>query len=207
MRRAPPFRFYQITDRRIVGAASLPDVLERLCGAGLRGLQVREKDLDDERFLALLQAILSKIPAGVAVLVNGRIDAAIERGLGVHRPESGPPTSEIRRRIGPDALIGVSCHDLAGCLKAREEGADFVTLGPVFESPGKGASMGLNRFAAVAAEVDLPVFALGGVTAERTAACLAAGAYGVAAISATLGAVRPEDVFEAFHRVLGDAAA
>lgn len=199
----PPFRFYQITDRRLTGDR-LPDVLQQLAAAGLRGLQIREKDLSDGEFLKLVDDILLHLGSSVSVLVNGRADVALARGLGIHRPESGAAVSELRRRLGSEALIGVSCHDLEGCLRAQREDADFVVLGPVFTTPGKGAPMGLDAFGGITSRVRIPVFALGGVTPERAADCLEAGAFGVAAISATLAAPDPAAVLRRFLAVVGD---
>jgi thiamine-phosphate pyrophosphorylase len=203
-RRLPPFRFYQITDRRLVGQERMVAILGDLFRAGLRGLQIREKDLGAAELLDLTDAILRVAPREACVLVNDRADVALARALGVHRPESGLPTAELRRLLGPEAWIGVSCHDLAGCRRAQEEGADFVTLSPVFASPGKGPPLGLEAFREIVQQVTIPVFALGGITPERVRPCLEAGAYGVAAISATLGAEDPVAVATRFARSLGD---
>ena len=78
-------------------------------------------------------------------------------------------------------LIGVSCHDAEDVAAAQ--GADFVVLSPVFAKPGYAPPLGLERFAAMAGEARVPVYALGGVTKENAAACLAAGAAGIAGIS------------------------
>lgn len=202
MPRKPPFRFYQITNRKIVDAEHLPRILGELSSAGLRGLQIREKDLSDEKLLRLTDEILPHLTSDVHVLINDRVDVALERGLGLHRPESGLPTKMLRKLLGEDRWLGVSCHDLPGCLRAQEEGADFVTLAPVFLTPGKGEPLGIKTFQEIVSQLEIPVFALGGVTPDRTPACLKAGAYGVSAISATLGAEKPLAVLKRFQKAL-----
>lgn len=202
MPRKPPFRFYQITDRKLVGEEGLPHILGELARGGLRGLQIREKDLSDEKLLRLVDGVLPHLTPDVHVLINDRVDVALERGLGLHRPESGLPTRMLRKLLGADVWLGVSCHDLIGCLRAEEEGADFVTLAPVFPTRGKGDPLGLDSFRQIVSQLAIPVFALGGVTPKRTPVCMEAGAYGVSAISATLGSDNPQRVLAEFREAL-----
>ncbi|MBD3335078.1 MAG: thiamine phosphate synthase [Candidatus Eisenbacteria bacterium] len=202
MARRPPFRFYQITNRKALAPERLPAVLEDLEQAGLRGIQIREKDLSPGELLHLVDSILRRLRSETILLVNERVDVALARGLGVHRPEASLPVQEIRRRLGSDAWLGVSCHDLDGCRRAAAGGADFVTLSPVFLSPGKGAARGVEWLAGIAASTEIPIFALGGVTPERVHDCLGAGAYGVAAIRATLTADDPAGAMRRFLKEL-----
>jgi len=98
-------------------------------------------------------------------------------------------------------LIGVSTHSIREIRIACEKGADFVTFGPVYATPSKavyGAPQGLRALAEACNNCSLPVFALGGITPERTAEAHAAGAHGIALISAIIASADPESAAKAF---------
>jgi thiamine-phosphate pyrophosphorylase len=99
--------------------------------------------------------------------------------------------ADARAALGPRAWLGVSCHDPSGLRRAADGGADYATLSPVFDSPNKGPALGIERFAAFARAAPLPVFALGGVQARHAEQLRAAGARGLAVISAVFGAADP----------------
>ena len=129
------------------------------------------------------------------VLVNDRLDIAIaERAGGVHLGEnslsigaakqlirSAPPT----QARGESFLAGVSCHSLEAAEVAQRDGADYIFFGPIFATPSKGRfgpPQGAERLEQVCRAVSIPVLAIGGIALENVAACLSAGAAGVAAI-------------------------
>lgn len=176
-------KLYAITDRRLMGADPL-GAIRALCaewGADL-SVQIREKDLSAaelHRWIALLVPHLR----GSRLLVNGRADVArCFDGVGVHLPEDGLSVEEARRVLGPDRPIGVSTHLASDAAARRREGADLVTLSPIFESPGKGPPIGLAPLAEAAAAGG--IYALGGVTRANLDEVLATGVEGVAAIRA-----------------------
>ncbi len=141
--------------------------------------------------------------AGVTLSISRELEVAREVGAdGVHLPESGPPPSAARSALGPAALIGASCHDPRGVSAAAVSGADYVTLSPVFASPGKGAPLGLSRFAEWTRAATLPVIALGGVRAEHVAPLRGAGAAGVAVISSVFAAEDPGNAVRALLAAL-----
>ena len=121
------------------------------------------------------------------LLINDRADIAAAVGAdGVHLTTSSLPPEVVRRTFGDEFLIGVSTHSLEEAGSARRSGADFVVFGPVFETASKreyGEPRGLERLAQVASELaPFPVVALGGLTISNVAACVQAGAQGIAAI-------------------------
>jgi thiamine-phosphate pyrophosphorylase len=182
------WRTLAISDRRSLppqgeeGAAGLARWLRRLADAGIEAVQLREKDLSDGELYGLARQARSLLPPPAALLVNGRLDVALAAGAdGVHLPADGVPVAPLRRRFGPGALIGCSTHSLEEVERARREGADYVTFGPVYPTPGKGPAAG-PRALARAAGLGIPVFALGGVTLQRLEEVAAAGAAGVAGI-------------------------
>lgn len=177
-RGAPGYRF----------EAELEAWLAALDAAGVDGVQVRRKELADRALLALVERVLSALPRSTSVLVNGRLDVAIAAGAaGVHLPACGLPTAEVRRlaqALGVEALVGRSAHHPDEVARARDEGADYATFGPVWATPAKahyGEPPGLAGLERACAH-GLPVLALGGVDRERFAEAAAAGAAGAAGI-------------------------
>jgi len=174
-----------ITDRRTLASGSLIDAITRSLAAGITWIQIREKDLSGRELFELVETV-NKLPNphSSKIIVNTRADVAIAAGAaGVHLPAGSPPARCWRR---PDFLVGVSCHSVEDVRQAEAEGADYVVFGPVFPPLSKSAGLkprGLEDLRRAAAAVRIPVLALGGVTRENSAACLSAGAAGVAAIS------------------------
>jgi len=189
----PTFSLLAIGDRASLGMP-LEDWLRALGAAGVGAVQLREKDLDDRGLYDLTRLARAVLPPSTRLLVNGRLDVALAAGAdGVHLPSDGVPTAPLRARFGPGVLIGRSTHTVAEVERARDEGADYATFGPVWATPGKGAPVGTAELARAAA-AGLPVYALGGVTLERFEEAAAAGAAGIAAIRLFQ---RPADLLEA----------
>ncbi len=156
--------------------------------AGVSLIQLREKSLS-ARTLYALAARSATLARGSAsrVLVNDRADIARAALCdGVHLAANSLQASVVRRAFGPDFLVGVSTHALAEARDARDAGADFVLLGPVFDTPSKrayGRPLGLAALAEAARELaPFTVVAVGGIERENLPLVLAAGASGVAAI-------------------------
>lgn len=184
---------YLITDRRQVGGRGLVSTVDAALRGGIRAIQLREKDVPPPALLALARELRELTTrAEASLLINGRIDVMTAVGAdGVHLRSDGLPTSAVRRIIGPRKILGVSTHSLVEAQRAEEEGADFVTVGPVYETPSKagyGQPMGLAALEAVCRRVRIPVYALGGISRARIREALSAGAYGVAMISEIMSA-------------------
>ncbi len=223
-RRRVPFRLYLITDRNLAArrggvvavAAAALSAASATAGPGAVALQLREKDMEARALYELARALRELCSRyGAALLVNDRVDVAIAAGAdGVHLPANSFALADARRLVGATRLIGVSTHEAGEVGAAAAAGADFAVYGPVYEPLSKasyGAARGAEELgAACRAGAGLPVFALGGITAERiaelggTPALIEGGRpAGVAVIGAVFGADDPA----AATRTLLDALA
>lgn len=141
-----------------------------------------------EAGLALKAALA---PLGVPLIVNDQIDVALAIDAdGVHIGQDDLPVAETRRLIGPGKLLGVSVSDFAELAAVPAEGVDYLGIGPIFPTgtkPDAGAATGFSGFAALAAATTLPTVAIGGIKLGHCADLFAAGADGVAVVSAICG--------------------
>ena len=177
-----------VTDRALCGGAEgLVAAVEAAVSGGANVVQLREKDLPPAELLALARRLRDVTRGRALLLVNGPLEVAVAAGAdGVHLPEGAP--MPLRPRGG--LLVGRSIHSLEAARRAEGEGAGYLVAGPVYETrshPGVRPA-GPALIEEIARAVDVPVLAIGGVTAERVEAVVRAGASGVAAISAVFAA-------------------
>jgi thiamine-phosphate pyrophosphorylase len=204
----PDFDLYLITDRHQTNNRSLTYVIEEALKAGVKAVQLREKDFQTRPLLALAYELRKLTSAyGARLLINGRLDLCLAvEADGVHLRADGLPAERVRSVLGPEKLIGVSAHSVQEARKAQREGADFIVLGPIYFTPSKaayGSPLGPAVLGdARKAGVTLPIFAIGGMTVRQIQEVRSAGADGVAVISAVSTA---KDVHQAvkdfFHRL------
>jgi thiamine-phosphate pyrophosphorylase len=187
-------RLCLVTDRHQTRGRDLVEVVAACACAGLPSVQVRERDLSfaDVAWLCRRIRALRHAPF---LIVNDRVDVALAVGAdGVQRTHASLPVADMRVVADKRVKIGASVHAVHDAVGAAAEGADWVFFGPIYDTPSKrayGAPQGLAALERAAAAVDIPVIAIGGITPERVAEVRAAGARGVAVISAILSADDP----------------
>lgn len=184
---------YLVTNRHQTNGRPLLPLLEEALQAGVRLVQLREKDLDTRSLLKLATEVLHLTHSyGATLLINDRVDIVKSIGAdGVHLPANSLPIYVARQILGTKALIGVSTHTPQEVSTAESQGADFIVLGPVYETPSKrnlGVPLGIQTVEKVARKCQTLLYAIGGLNPERVGEVRKAGAYGVAVISSIFGA-------------------
>lgn len=184
---------YVITDRQQTGGRSLDAVIAEALAGGARAFQLREKDLSARDLCRLAETLLARTrAAGGLLLINDRVDVALGIGAdGVHLTRRSLPPAAARALLRPGMLLGVSCHSREEALEAAEGGTDFVLLGPIFATRSKagfGPPPGPALIRQVRPSVACPLLGIGGITAANAGEVLAAGADGIAVISAVMSA-------------------
>jgi thiamine-phosphate pyrophosphorylase len=181
------FQLCYITDRLGLASQPLLPRIQAAVQAGIDLIQLREKDLPTPKLVKLAEAAIGVCRGTrTKIVINDRLDIAMGLAAdGVHLGGQSLPAKVVRRDAGKNFLIGASCHSLHEALHAEAAGADYLLLGPIFETPSKlryGPPLGLDKLREVTEQTKIQVIALGGITVENTGACLAAGARGVAGI-------------------------
>ncbi len=176
-----------ITDNA-ANSQQIISVVTNACENGVRTVQLRQKNMHARELWQLANKLRQLTAEYRAFLtINGRLDIALAVNAdGVHLSEKDL-SPQVVKKLKPSLTVGVSTHSVESALRAQQEGADYVVFGPIFETPSKiafGPPQGISRLEMVTQLLSIPVIAVGGISFEQAAACLAAGAYGIAAIGA-----------------------
>ena len=164
-------------------------LLDDFLAGGARFIQLRDKTTRTGPLVVLADAAVAHARAsGALLIVNDRADVAKMSGAdGVHVGQDDLPVEDVRRIVGPDAIVGLSTHDRDQIDRASETSATYIAVGPIYGTRTKDtgySARGLDLVGyAVSRAGDRPVVAIGGITLERASEALAAGAASVAVIS------------------------
>ena len=179
---------YAITDRAWLGTRTLPDVVEEVLANGATFLQVREKGLDHDDFLAEARILKKQAERyHVPFVVNDSVEVALECNAdGVHVGQSDIQGRDIRALIGPDKILGISANTVDTALASQRAGADYIGVGAVFGTTTKkdAKNLSVTQLRAVCDAVDIPVVAIGGINAGNLLQLRGSGVDGVAVVSA-----------------------
>ena len=199
-------RLHVLTDAR--GGRAALAVVSAAVAAGAPVVQVRAKDCSDRVLHDFARSVMEICrPFGTTCLVNDRVDVALAVGAaGTHLGADDLPVAVVRRVAGPDHLIGGTARDPRRARELVTEGVDYLGVGPAYATTTKSGlpdPLGPIRVGAVATAVPVPVIAIGGVTAERVAELVAAGASGIAVVAAVSGASDPAAATRRLLQALG----
>ena len=195
---AVDFDLYLVTDRNQTGGRDLLWVLQQALNAGVKAIQLREKDLSGRDLFSLAEKVCKLCQAhNAALFINDRIDVALAvDAAGAQLSQTSLPIATTRALLGPQKIIGASTHSLQEAKEAEQNGADFVLFGPVYFTASKaayGAPQGLPALKAIVDNISLPVYAIGGIKPENIESTKKLGVRGVALISAIVSAESPKE--------------
>lgn len=196
MRRLPDVRLMLVTDPALTARRGLAETVAEAVAGGVTVVQLRDKDAPDATIVDLGRALMAALaPHGIPLIVNDRLRVARALGTaGLHIGQEDGDPAAARAVIGPEAILGLSVTQAeeAGTVDAAV--VDYVGLGPVFTTgskPDAAPPLGLEGFAAVGARLPVPYVGIGGIDAGNAAAVMAAGAAGIAVVSAICAASDP----------------
>ncbi|MCD8074920.1 MAG: thiamine phosphate synthase [Lachnospiraceae bacterium] len=196
-------KLYAVTDRSWLGGRTLYELVEEALLGGVTCVQLREKNLPEEAFLAEAISICRLCRKyGVPFIINDNLEIAQKCGAdGVHVGQDDMCPDEVRRRAGDKMIIGVTAHTVAEAVEAQKRGADYLGAGAVFQTGTKSNTVALSyeTLQAICASVQIPVVAIGGIAKSNLMALAGSGVSGVAVVSAIFAA---EDVRTASAELL-----
>ena len=189
------YSLYLVTDRALARGRPTAEIVQEAVAGGVTCVQLREKDCGTREFLAEARKLLAILrPLGVPLIINDRVDVALACGAdGVHVGQRDMASEDVRRLM-PGALIGLSVESVAQLEAAEAAPVDYYGVSPVFATATKAdaaPALGLAGLERLRALTSRPLVAIGGIDAGNAAAVMAAGADGLAVVSALCAAADP----------------
>ncbi|MCI5500238.1 MAG: thiamine phosphate synthase [Clostridiales bacterium] len=199
---------YAVTDRAWTGRQTLFEQVEDALKGGVTLVQLREKELSDEAFLAEAKALRDLCHRYHApLIINDNLEVALESGAdGIHVGAEDQPVDQIRRRVGPSFIIGATAKTPAQAQAAQAAGADYLGVGAVFPSPTKEQAkrITLADLGTICSSVSIPAVAIGGITLENVGQLRGGGMAGIAVVSALFGAEDVQAAAQALKAAVGE---
>ncbi len=210
MRRTRNWSLYLVTDRGLAGSRPLPDVVAAAVRGGVTVVQLREKQCSTREFVELARSLKALLaPCGVPLIVNDRVDVALAAGAdGVHVGQSDMDPRDVRRLLGPDAIVGLSVETMEQAERAAALDVDYLGVSPIFSTPTKtdtASEWGLSGLAALRHASKHVLVAIGGIHPLNATQVIEAGADGIAVVSAICVAPDPETAARDLRRAIDQA--
>jgi thiamine-phosphate pyrophosphorylase len=201
------YSLYLVTDSALSLGRRTLDIVEAAIAGGATIVQYREKSSSTRAMVEEAGALAALCRArGVPFIVNDRLDVALAVDAdGLHVGQDDLPPALARGLLGRGKLLGVSVGSVEEALRAKAEGADYLGASPIFATPTKSDAprpMGLEGLRELAAAMDLPIVAIGGINASNAEAVIEAGASGLAVVSAIVSMPDPEGAARALRAIL-----
>ena len=179
---------YAVTDRHWLNGRTLYSQVEEALKGGATFIQLREKELDEEHFLEEAKEIKELCRRyQVPFVINDNVEIALAVDAdGVHVGQSDMEAGDVRAKLGPDKMIGVSAQTVEQAVMAEQNGADYLGVGAVFPTGSKADALEVSHdtLIAICKAVKIPVIAIGGISKENILELSGSGVCGIAVISA-----------------------
>lgn len=196
---------YAVTDRKWTGKQTLLEQVKQALDGGVTCVQLREKELDKEEFLAeaiKLRRLCNEYK--VPFIINDDVDIAVKCGAdGVHVGQEDMEALDVRKIIGENMIMGVSVHDAKEALQAVNNGADYLGVGAVFSTSTKldASVLPFDTVKEVVLSVNVPVVAIGGINKNNISMLSGTGVDGVALVSAIFSSENIKEECVALRRL------
>lgn len=186
---------YLVTSQPLSAGRTTLEIVEAALAGGARLIQLREKEMSLREYVRLAEQVrVLTARAGALMIVNDRVDVALAVGAdGVHLGQDDFPIPAARR-LGPDLIIGASTHSVEEALRAQDEGASYINIGPIYPTGTKvweGAFLGIEGLKQIAAVARVPFTVMGGIKRDHIPGLLRAGATTIALVTAVTSAKDP----------------
>ena len=195
---------YAVTDRHWLNGRTLYSQVEEALKGGATFIQLREKELDEEHFLEDAKEIKELCRRyQVPFVINDNVEIALAVDAdGVHVGQSDMEAGDVRAKLGPDKMIGVSAQTVEQAVMAEQNGADYLGVGAVFPTGSKADALEVSHdtLIAICKAVKIPVIAIGGISKENILELSGSGVCGIAVISAIFA---KDDIEEAARELRG----
>ena len=195
---------YAVTDRHWLNGRTLYSQVEEALKGGATFIQLREKELDEEHFLEEAKEIKELCRRyQVPFVINDNVEIALAVDAdGVHVGQSDMEAGDVRAKLGPDKIIGVSAQTVEQAVMAEQNGADYLGVGAVFPTGSKADALEVSHdtLKAICKAVKIPVIAIGGISQENILELSGSGICGIAVISAIFA---KDDIEEAARELRG----
>ena len=190
------YSLYLVTDRSLSKGRPTSEIVAGAVAGGVTCVQLREKQCRTREFVDEALALKPLLKdCNIPLIINDRLDVALAvEADGVHLGQDDMPITMARAIAGSSLIIGISAESTEDALRAEQEGADYIGISPVFATPTKtdtGPPLGLDGVRKIRELVDIPLVGIGGINELNAAEVIAAGADGIAVVSAIVSADDP----------------
>lgn len=191
------YSLYLVTDRTLARGRTTLDVVRAAVRGGVTCVQLREKRCSTREFFQEAEAVKQFLEsADIPLIINDRLDVALAVGAdGVHLGQKDMPLTSARAIAGDHLIIGISVESTADAVEAEKNGADYLGVSPIYDTPTKtdtAPALGLGGLSEIRQAVSLPLVGIGGLDENSVGAVIQNGADGVAVVSAIVAADDPE---------------